>query len=37
VQQRWLAAGEALQKALAQTYKTLTGMELTGGTVAGKV
>jgi hypothetical protein len=36
VQQRWQAAGEALQKALAQTHKTLTGTELTGGAVAGK-
>jgi hypothetical protein len=37
VQQRFLAASEALRKALAQTYKTLTGTELTGGEVAGKV
>jgi hypothetical protein len=37
VQQRCLAASEALRKALAQTYKTLTGTELTGGEVAGKV
>ncbi|MEO8654591.1 MAG: hypothetical protein ABI409_10755, partial [Ramlibacter sp.] len=36
VQQRWLVAGEALQKALAQTYKTLTGSELTGDAIAGK-
>ena len=37
VRQRCLAAGDALQKALAQTYKTLTGTEMTGPTVAGKV
>ena len=37
VQQRCLAAGDALQKALAQTYKTLTGTELAGIAVAGKV
>lgn len=37
VKQRALAAGDALQKALAQTYKTLTGTELTGGAVAGRI
>ena len=37
VRQRCLAAGEALYKALAQTYKTLTGTELTGHAAAGKV
>jgi predicted nucleic acid-binding protein len=37
VQQRRLAASDALQKALAQTYKTLTGMDLTGSAAAGKV
>jgi hypothetical protein len=37
VRQRFLAAGPALQKALAQTYKTLTGTELTGDAVAAKV
>ncbi len=36
VRQRFLAAGQALQKTLAQTYKTLTGTELTGDAVAGK-
>jgi hypothetical protein len=37
IQQRCLAAGDALQKVLAQTYKTLTGTELGGGAAAGKV
>jgi hypothetical protein len=37
VRQRFLAAGDALQKALAQTYKTLTGMDLmSDAAVAGK-
>jgi hypothetical protein len=36
VQHRCLAAGDALQKVLAQTYKTLTGTELMSSTVAGK-
>jgi predicted nucleic acid-binding protein len=36
VRQRGLAAGDALQKALAQTYKTLTGTELMSSTVPGK-
>jgi hypothetical protein len=37
VRQRFQAAGQALQKTLAQTYKTLTGTELTGDAVAQKV
>lgn len=36
VQQRFQGAGEALRNALAQTYKTLTGTELSGGAAAGK-
>lgn len=36
VKQRFEAAGEALRQALRQTYKTLTGTELTSGAVAGK-
>lgn len=36
VQQRFQGAGEALRDALAQTYKTLTGTELSGGAAAGK-
>jgi hypothetical protein len=36
VQQRWRTASEALQKALAQTYKTLTGAEMSGDAIAGK-
>lgn len=37
VAQRHAGAQEALQQALAQAYKTLTGIELAGDAVAGKV
>jgi hypothetical protein len=36
VQRRFAGAGEALRKTLAQTFKTLTGTELTGDALAGK-
>ena len=37
IAQRHAVAGEALQPVLAQAYKTLTGVELAGDAVAGKV
>lgn len=37
IAQRHAVAGEALQPALEQAYKTLTGVELAGDAVAGKV